>query len=392
MSTFPLPTLAFQITATGITAPEYSDIVNSIIASMKQIFGNDIYLDPDSQDMQLIAIWALAINDLNQAGIAAYRGFSPDYAQGINLSSLVKINGISRKVPTNSTVVVTLVGVAGTQIFNGIVKDTNGNLWDLPAEVDIPTSGTIDVTATAEQAGAITALRGSVNIINTPILGWQSATNSTDAVPGVADESDAQLRQRQALSTSRPAQTPLQSVLAEVANVDGVVRSAVYENKTSVIDANGLPPHSISVVVEGGNLTDIAQVIQSKKTPGTDTFGTTQITVSDPSGLPVTISFFVLIPTTIYINITIRPMVGYVSQYGASLVQAVIDFINALPIGDNVYYNWILSAAQLPGNLTYRVTGITLGTTPNPTSSSDIGIAFNQAPITALGNVLLTVS
>jgi len=88
---------------------------------------------PDSQDGQWLAALASAINDSNQAAVMVFQSFSPTYAQGVNLSSLVKINGLTRLVATNSTAVGNVVGVAGTVIANGSVADTAGNIWNLPA-------------------------------------------------------------------------------------------------------------------------------------------------------------------------------------------------------------------------------------------------------------------
>ena len=42
---------------TGIHVPTYEDIRDDLIASMKQIFGQDIYLADDSQDYQQICIF-----------------------------------------------------------------------------------------------------------------------------------------------------------------------------------------------------------------------------------------------------------------------------------------------------------------------------------------------
>ena len=172
MTTYPLPTLAATITSTGISAPSYADIYQSLQASFQAIYGSDSYIDPDSQDGQMLAIFAQAMNDANNATIAAYNSFSPTTAQGTGLSSNVKINGLKRLVPSNSTVNVTIVGVAGTTITNGIVGDTAGNQWALPASVVVPGGGSIVVTATCTAPGAINAAPATVTSIVTPTQGW----------------------------------------------------------------------------------------------------------------------------------------------------------------------------------------------------------------------------
>ena len=40
----------------GLHIPSYQDILNDMIASMKQIYGDDIYLENDSADYQLLSI------------------------------------------------------------------------------------------------------------------------------------------------------------------------------------------------------------------------------------------------------------------------------------------------------------------------------------------------
>ena len=53
------------IDETGMHIPTYSDIRDDLISSMKEIFGNDIYIDEDSQDYQQISIFAKKIFDTN---------------------------------------------------------------------------------------------------------------------------------------------------------------------------------------------------------------------------------------------------------------------------------------------------------------------------------------
>jgi hypothetical protein len=82
VTTYPLPTLAATVTDAGISAPPYADILLSLQASYRSIFGSDIYIDADSQDGQWLAIIAAAVNDCNAATIAAYNSRSPATAQG----------------------------------------------------------------------------------------------------------------------------------------------------------------------------------------------------------------------------------------------------------------------------------------------------------------------
>jgi len=403
--------LAPVISPTGISAPSYADIVSELRADFQAIFGTDIYIDPDSQDGQLIAIWAAAQHDVNNAAIAAYNAYSPLTAQGVGLSSVVKINGISRLVATNSQVVVTLVGEAGTQIINGIVGDSLGlnTRWSLPPSVTIPPEGEIDVTATCTVAGSTSAAAGTITKIITPTRGWQSVTNSSEASPGEPIETDATLRQRQSVSTALPSLSVFDGTLAAIANISGVGRYRGYENNTNTTDGNGLPEHSISIVVSGGDVTTVAQTIANKKGPGCDTYGDTTVTVYDPLGIPSDINFFELSTIRIYVSITVKALPGFLSSTNDIIKAALAQFVSTQPIGEKLYYGRLWAPANLSGSAavsssglsqtqldalsaTYDITVLQVGTSSSPSGTSDIPVPFNQAVVLSVGDIAISVT
>jgi uncharacterized phage protein gp47/JayE len=403
--TYPLSTLACTIDSTGISAPTYDQILSSLQTSFRSIYGSDLYLDPDGQDMQMLAVFALAIYDSNQAAIAVYNEFSPATAVGAGLSSVVKINGLLRLVSTNSTVGVVITGVGGTVITNGAVSDDLGTLWALPPSVVIdPIQGDVQVTATSTVPGAIQAGIGTVTGIATPTRGWQTVTNPLAAVIGAPVETDAALRERQSISTALPSLSVKDGINAAVAAVNQVQRLETYENDTNSTDVNGIPPHSISVVVEGGDETDICNAIGVKKTPGCFTYGDTAQIVLDQQGMPNTIAYFPLRLITILVEITIMPLPGFTSTIKDNIAQSVASQITALPIGYDVYLSKVYAFSELPvdqGGLTYDVTKIRLrrqgtfiwnaadpsfhgwnfGRWDGPFMEGDVSIAFNEAAI-----------
>jgi uncharacterized phage protein gp47/JayE len=416
MTTFPLPTLAATIDATGVSAPSFADVLSSLQATLRAIYGWDLYLGADTQDSQLVAAVAEAITDANQAVVKTYNDFSPATAQGAGLSSVVKINGIARKTPTASTIILTLTGTAGTTIVGGIVSDEIGSRWDLPSIVVIPPSGQISVTATCEIVGFVQSPAENIDTANgrgqieTPVPGWQSAINFNDAVPGLPIETDAALRRRQTLSTSLPAITPRVAISAALSNLSGVNRVKVYENDTGVTDANGIPGHSIAAVVEGGDITEILTEISLKKAPGTGTYGDVSGIVVDTLGVPNHLSYFPLTTVGVVVSITLRALTGYVSTTGDAIRKAVSDEINAFGIGTPVFISKIYTAANLYGipiNNTYDVISITMNFVPFSFDKANYGFdqgswfvaslsadlipLFNQAASCDPTDVLLTV-
>ncbi|WP_334033911.1 baseplate J/gp47 family protein [Burkholderia cepacia] len=391
-----ITTLAPTIDENGITAPTYADVLAFLQDQYRSIYGADTYLEPDSQDGQLLGVFAKAISDVNSVAIAIYRSFSPATAQGDALSSNVKINGIARKIASYSSADLVLIGQAGKTITNGAAKDTNGVQWMLPATVTIPSSGTITVTATCATIGDVSARAGTINQIATPVLGWQSVTNPADAAEGAPVESDAALRQRQTVSTALPSLTVLDGIIGAVANVPGVTRYVAYENDTSSTDANGIPSHSISLVVEGGDATAIANAIAAKKTPGAGTFGTTSIVVADIYGRPITISFFRPTGAPIGATVTIKALGGYTTQAGQQIQQAVSDYINGMQIGGGLSgcVEWgdaLTAANSVGGGVTFKLSGLTL-TGPRGAGTPDVALLFNEAASCTPANVTLVVT
>lgn len=386
MPDYPLPTLAATVDADGISAPAYSDILASLQASYRSIYGGDAYLDADSQDGQWLAIQAKAIFDSNMTAIAVYNEFSPATAQGAGLSSVVKINGIHRRVASFSTVDVLLVGTAGTIIDGGVVGGVLGDQvatsWLLPPEVAIPFEGEITVSATAADPGAINAAAGTVNRILTPVPGWQTVVNAAAATPGAPIETDAQLRQRQARSTAIPALTPLDAIWGAVGSLDGVASLAIVENDTGAVDFNGIPPHSIAVVVDGGDAQEIAATIAATKTPGTGTYGPISEIVVDDRGIPATIHFYPLTRVMVGVVINLRIQRGYSASTGDLLAQNTIAWLSGLPIGAASLLSklWTQMTTGSPAlDDTFNVLEVLQWREAGPPAAADVPMAFYEA-------------
>ncbi|EOV5296848.1 baseplate J/gp47 family protein [Klebsiella quasipneumoniae] len=389
--------LSATVTAEGISAPDYQTVLDTITGYFQQIYGSDAYLEPDSKDGQMVALVALAIHDANNTAISVYRSFSPATALGDALTSNVKINGITRRAATNSTVDLLLTGTVGTTITNGSVRDTNSVVWNLPATVVIGSDGTVVATATCANSGAVAAVAGSVNGINTPTRGWASVTNPLAATVGVAAETDAQLRVRQSQSVALASLTPFDAVDGAIANVEGVTRHKLFENDTETTDANGLPEHSISAVVEGGDATEIANTIRSVKGQGVSTYGTTAVVVTDKYGNPYTIRFSRPVDVPVYVSITLKALTGYTSDIGDEMKAAVASYINSLAIGDGVLLSRVYSPANLGvvsgGNARYYdIMELLIGRSAESVAAANVTIVYDEAVSCSVENIEITVT
>lgn len=393
-TTYPLPDLAAKLTPAGVEYPTFEDTLLSLQAKFRSIYGNDVYLEPDSQDGQWLAYLAQLIYDQNQAFEATVLSFDPTYAQGVNLSSLVKINGLTRKVATNSTVELLIGADVGTVINNGQAAGADGSVWLLPATVTVGGSGTATVTATAAREGAITAAASTITNIRTPVLGWRTVTNPSDAVAGSAVEQDPALRARQSESQALPSLTVLEGILADVRDLPGVAEAVAYENDTSITNGLGITSHSIALVVEGGDSTDIANIINIRKTPGTGTFGSTTVNVTDQNGLDKPIKFSRPTANPLKMSIQLQALSGYTSDVGDQVKQALSDWIAGLPMGATIYYSRLFFPAQLfmQGRWeSFEVNSLQIAKLADALGTADITQGIAENAVLDISNITLTV-
>lgn len=341
------------VDGTGMHIPLYQEIVDKLVEDMKQIFGDDIYLEADSQDYQQISIFARMIYDSYNLALLAYNNRTPKDAVGIGLDNIVALAGIQRKPATASTVVLTITGVDGTKISNGEVSDDNGNYWELPDEVIIPSNGIVDVTATSKEKGNVFALPNTITNINTPVYGWLSVTNKQASSAGIDVENDFELRGRFSLSVLGPSSSIFESLQESLAAIPGVTRVRGYENDTSATSTGtvppnvpaGIPSHTISFVVEGGNDVDVATELYMKKTPGCGTFGTTNVSLLSITGNTFVINFYRPTYTDVKVKITIKELDGYTQDYVTKMKEAVSNYITEMSIAEVLYNSVLISVA-----------------------------------------------
>lgn len=375
----------------GLHIPSYSDIRDDLITKFKAIYGQDIYLDNDSQDYQMISAFALKTYDAMQLLQIVYNNRSPKTAVGSALDSIVKLNGIKRKAASYSTCVLTLTGTAGTVITNGVVEDDASMKWNLPATVTLE-SATYQISAICSEIGAIEAAPGTITKIVTPTKGWTSVTNDVPAVTGAPVETNEKLRQRQSVSVAIPSQNMLDGTIAGIASVDGVKRYKVYDNDSNMTDANGIPGHTIAAVVEGGLDKDITDQIYLRKGPGGGTYGDVSAEYVNSDGLITIIRFFRPAYVTAAVELVIRKNAGYTSEIKTRIEKAIKAYIEDLDIGIDVTITGILAAVlSVIKNLSkppFSIVTLNIGRQGETLANDDIAIAFKE--VGKVGTIAVT--
>jgi uncharacterized phage protein gp47/JayE len=383
----------------GLVIPTYIDIRDDLIEQFKGIYGQDCYLETDSADYQWICIVALRIYDALQSVQLAYNNRAPGTAIGSGLDQIVKMNGIARKAATYSTCEVVLTGTIGTIITNGVVSDSSGYKWDLPASVTListgsPATGQATVTATCQTVGAISALIGDITIITTPTAGWTAVENLVAASIGTAVETDAALRTRQSLSVLRPSTDLVGGTIAGIASIETVTRYNVVENATNADDIHGNPPHSITCVVEGGTNAEVAEEIWLNRGIGVYTNGDVEYDYIDPiTFITTTIRFYRPVYVPIYVTATVYPLTGYTTATENAIQIALSNYLNALQIGEDVTVSALYAAAMAATSDLYKptfsITELTIGKVVSPQDAVDIVLDFNETAYGEIENITI---
>lgn len=371
----------YGISDTGFNRKRLDVLLQELNSEMKTIFGDNFNVSPESPDGQVDGVISESNANLWELLEEAYNAFNPSAASGSSLSNLVQLNGITRIAASPTTAQLTITGVNATVIPLGSLVSTSDTKvqFSLDQEVIIPSGGSAIVAVSASKdgvplTGPIEAAAGTITVIDTPISGWLTANNASDALLGTNEETDPELRSRRFNSVARDAQAIIDAIFAEVNAVPGVTQLTVLENDTDVTDVNGIPPHSIYVIVVGGDDGLIAQAIFLKKTLGANTFGTTLEAVLDSQNIPHDISFSRPVEVPIFVEVNLTPFDDYPVTGDEDIKQAIVDYANGALIpgrgfflGDDV----ILSEIYTPVN---TVPGMTVDSLFISLSSPAIGL------------------
>lgn len=346
------------IDANGLQTATQAELVAQFTTDFQAIYGADINLDPDSPDGQLMMIFIQAVLDLEDLITQVYNMFDPDNAIGVVLDQRVAINGIQRQA---GTFTVTNITVATNQSVNlyGLdqtvqpvftVADASGNKYQLQTThlAFNPGGGGSAILFQAMNPGALTPTPNTITVPITIILGVVSVNNPTVATTiGINEETDAALRVRRQQSVSLASQGYLAGLLAALENIPGMSSVFVYENVTGTTDGDGVPGHSIWVIVSGTADPDlIAQAIYNKRNAGCGMFGAQTDLVLQADGSYFLISWDNVATEDLFIKFTATSLDG-INDPKISLIAAglVTGFVPG--VAQEVNINRLATAVQV---------------------------------------------
>ncbi len=326
-----------SLTSTGLTINTLAEEVTELNTGLQSIYGMDINLDSNSPDGQLVNIFAQAIIDQLELLEQIYNSFDPDQAVGRSLDERCAINNIARAGGTFTIVqiviitdrTVTLQGLdANFNDINGTgftIQNAAGTQFIL-VDTETFTAGTYARNFRAQQIGQVEVTVDTLTIPVTIVLGVVSVNNPSSPLQiGQNQETDAQLRVRRQRSVSINSAGYLNGLIGACLALEGVTEVRAYENVTSSTDSDGIPAHSIWLIVEGGANTDIANVLYNKKSMGCGMRGDVEVTIETVNGGNFIAKFDRPIAVDLYIRFDIQPTSGVVAFDEAGIKQYIVD-------------------------------------------------------------------
>jgi hypothetical protein len=311
-----------------------------------------------------------AVLDVQDVLAEVNSSFDPDNAIGVILDQRVAINGIQREGGTYTVTPVTIVTTQSVNLYGldqsvqpvYTVQDQAGNQWQLQTTQIGVLAGAHVFNFQAATPGAVTTTLLTITIPVTIVLGVSSISNpSTYSYLGVNEESDAALKIRRQMSVANGSQGYLVGLLGVLGNISGVTYSAVFENDTDATDVEGVPGHSIWVIVAGsGAPSAIANAIYTKRNAGCGMYGQQTYTITQIDGSPFVVRWDNVTTQNVFIAFTVTSINGVNAPNIAGILAALPTSL-ALGVNTEINVNEVATAVQqADSNTLVTNAGVTL--------------------------------
>jgi len=266
-------------TSTGIIVPDDESVLLGIQKKFQEIFGTDIDLSAETPVGRLIEAFAVVVKTTLGVTAQTANQFNVNEATGIYLDAIAQIYDLKRIAGTKTKITIkcyfsdNITGTTTIPAGSLVMSTANGKMFSIDSSITNTGSQVEEETgrryaigtATATQTGPIVAPIGSVNSIQTSVMGWIGVTNISPTYIGTDIETDEAFRQR--IMTSRPIGIGFETHLVSSLNrLDGVYSNCVLENNTGTEIVSKdvvIPPHSIYVGIDCIETEDLLSEIAS---------------------------------------------------------------------------------------------------------------------------------
>lgn len=385
----------------GVNSTGFNRKTNDVLTSEIQAKVTDKLGITNFTNLSIVSIFTniliILFTEVWETLEGVYHLMSPDNVFGINQDNLFALVNVPRLLLRKSTVILTLTNTNTSDLLipsGQIVKQSANNVqWFTIEEVTIPASSTITCNAESEFYGDYTASVDTIDTIVTPIAGWSSVTNLSEALQGQAYEtaSEYRLRKEKVLATSQGGILP--SVKARILNeIEGVTYCDGMENNTDYTDLNGLLPHSISLTIVGGADADIAQLLADIKGNGINTNGSEEYTITDSQGNTRTVRWNRPDIIDIYVTYELDVSSSYDVSFNDTIKDTVESFGESLTEGKNIKRWELESLIPMSMNDNILDVSVKFAKTVTPTTNTAITITPTEKARILRSNIVINTT
>lgn len=234
------------------------------------------------------------------------------------------------------------------------------------------------------QYGRFSLPTGLIHKIVTNVPGFTDVVNTLEPIYGRDRQTDVELRHDYLRKCAIRSNTMIESIISEIlSSVPNVEMACGYENDLNETDARGLPPHSIEIIVDGGDSEAIAKAILRRKAGGIQTYGNVVVNVPGNYGDSIPIKFnrpdyvYTWLQVTLHGNKDSLPV-----NYVEFTIREIIERYNGINAGEDLLVQRISSC------LYESINGLTYVDIVHATST-DKGYVPKKADFKE-GNIVIT--
>jgi len=286
--------MTLEFNENGVQTNTLAELIERLTEGYRSIYGADIDVDQESPDGQRIGIEALLRFDIESLISWLYSQIDPDLNNGDMQQVIAKLAGVYLLPSSRSQWDLVLNSDRVKTLPSGYtITDNSNQNWFLDSDVNINV-GDNNITFLSSLWGGISGVAaGSSFTQATPELGVISITAITDATQGREEETEEAFRVRRKKSLENPSQSTVGAIYAKLAQLPGVTDLQVLDNSESTYDPEkDLNAHTMWVIIEGGSLDDIGEVMAKQRLGATK--GDIEVTYTDELTKPNGDPFFII--------------------------------------------------------------------------------------------------
>ena len=211
---------------------------------------------------------------------------------------------------------------------------TSSNVMVLSENLTTASVGSVITFATVDD-GDILIPNGVVTKVVKAVAGLTEVVNVGDHIAGQLAETDVEFRRSYVDKIYNRSSSMLESIKSAILeNVQGVLSVAPYENDSNEVDSMGRWPHSVEVVVDGGD----AQQILDKKSGGISSFGSVEVTLPGEYGEPIVVRFNrpTYVKVWFKVGVTLSRNTNPPINYVELIKERILEKVGKLESGESV--------------------------------------------------------